>query len=165
MFLSFLLSFPFPQLIFLLFSVKFCFSSNFFSICRVCCLSCFVHSHLMLCPSLSSPLLPILYPFPSHHLPFSLPFSLHLFLYLGSCTILIPLLLSPPPLILLSHSDLFTFLTSIWLFSISFFPFSISSILSSTSCNRLSSTPSLSSSTLALHAPVHLPLLPHWPLQ
>lgn len=62
--LSPLISISFPQLIFLLFSVKFCFSSNFFSICRVCCLSCFVHSHLMLCPSLSSPLLPILYPFP-----------------------------------------------------------------------------------------------------
>lgn len=62
--LSPLISISFPQLIFLLFSVKFSFSSNFFSICRVCCLSCFVHSHLMLCPSLSSPLLPILSPFP-----------------------------------------------------------------------------------------------------
>lgn len=91
-------------------SVIFSFSSNFFPLCCVCYLSCFVHSLLMFCPlSFHHPLSLCVLSFTlfsSHHLPASLIFPFHPFLYLASCTIFISLSLSPPQLILLSHSSL-----------------------------------------------------------
>lgn len=105
-FLSFLLSFPFPfpNLYFSSFQLNSVFLlTSFPFVVFVVFLVLFILTSCCVLPFL--PLYFLSFPlFPSHHLPVSLPFPLRLFLYFDSCTILNPLSLSPPQLILLSHS-------------------------------------------------------------